>query len=472
VFAAKFGIDYQSARERNAEINSIPYESEHAYSASINHYDGETYLFVKGSVEKVLSMCSHSCNPEHIEQQSSQLAKDGYRVLGLACKKLEQVPANPEEILNDCLFLGIAGMIDPLRPEVIQAVQQCKDADIIVAIITGDHPQTATALAFQAGIADKAMLPVTDKQITEAVAKGKTAFSECIQSTKVFARISPHQKKLIVQQIIEHGEFVAVTGDGANDAPALSHAHIGIAMGLRGTDVARESSDLILTDDNFSSIVQGVKQGRIVYNNIRKVIFLLISTGAAEIMLVILSLLFGTPLPLLPIQLLWLNLVTNGIQDVALAFEPEEGQELNKPPRSPDEPIFNRLMIERIIVNAIVMGSLAFVVFTLQLAQGVSEESARNITLLLMVLFENVHVLNSRSETCSIFRQNFFGNKILLFGMLGAQAIHVAAMYTPGICDILQLEPVTLYQWTTLLSIALTLVIVDESHKQIHKWRE
>lgn len=472
VFASKFGIDYQSARERNTEISSIPYESEHAYSASINQYEGETYLFVKGSVEKVLSMCTQGCNQEYIEQQSTRLAQQGYRVLGLACKKLEQVPAKPEQALHDCLFLGMVGMIDPLRPEVIQAVQQCKNADIKVAMITGDHPQTATALAIQAGIADETMQPVTGKQITAAAAKGKTPLSECIQSTKVFARISPHQKKLIVQQIIEHGEFVAVTGDGANDAPALSHAHIGIAMGLRGTDVARESSDLILTDDNFSSIVQGVKQGRIVYNNIRKVIFLLISTGAAEIMLVILSLLFGTPLPLLPIQLLWLNLVTNGIQDVALAFEPEEGQELDKPPRSPNEPIFNRLMIERIIINAIVMGSLAFVVFTFQLAQGASDESARNITLLLMVLFENVHVLNSRSETCSIFQQNFFGNKILLFGMLGAQAIHVAAMYTPGIRDILQLEPVTLQQWSTLLCIALTLIILDESHKLIHNLRE
>lgn len=472
VFAGKFGIDYQSARERNTEISSIPYESEHAFSASINQYEGETYLFIKGSVEKVLSMCSTSNNQEHIEQQSTHLAQQGYRVLGLACKKLEQLPAKPEQALHNCQFLGMVGMIDPLRHGVIEAIQQCKNANIKVAMITGDHPATAMALAIQAGIADETMLPVTGSELAAAAEKSKFAFSQCVQNTRVFARISPHQKKLIVQQLIEQGEFVAVTGDGVNDAPALSHAHIGIAMGLRGTDVARESSDLILTDDNFSSIVQGVKQGRIVYNNIRKVIFLLISTGAAEIMLVILSLLFGTPLPLLPIQLLWLNLVTNGIQDVALAFEPEEGQELDKPPRPPNEPIFNRLMIERIIINAIVMGSLAFVVFTFQLAQGASDESARNITLLLMVLFENVHVLNSRSETCSIFQQNFFGNKILLFGMLGAQAIHVAAMYTPGIRDILQLEPVTLQQWSTLLCIALTLIILDESHKLIHNLRE
>lgn len=465
VFAAKYGIEYSSARKRYSQMGMIPYESERAYCASINHYDGELYLFIKGSVEKLLTMCEQSVDTELVEQQSTTLAQQGYRVLGIACKKLTKVPKNLEHALHDLTFIGMVGIIDPLRPDIKDAVRQCKNADIKVAMITGDHPQTAMALAIQAGIADKTIKPVTGPQLIKAAEKSDAAFSQCIKNTRVFARISPHQKKQIVEEVINHGEFIAVTGDGVNDAPALSHAHIGIAMGLRGTDVARENADLILTDDHFSSIIQGVKQGRIVYNNIRKVIFLLVSTGAAEIVLVILSLLFGMPLPLLPIQLLWLNLVTNGIQDVALAFEPEEGNELNKPPRPPDEPIFNRLMLERVLINATIMGCLAFIVFKLQIDQGASNESARNITLLLMVLFENVHVLNSRSETCSIFRQYFFGNKFLLFGMLGAQAIHIGAMYTPGIRDILQLEPVTIDQWLTLLGIALILIIVDELHK-------
>ena len=232
-------------------------------------------------------------------------------------------------------------------------------------------------------------------------------------------------------------------------------------MGLRGTDVARENTDIILTDDHFASIIT---QGRVVYNNICKVLFLLISTGAAEILLVLFSLLFGTPLPLFPLQLLWLNLVTNGMQDVALAFEPPEGNEFKQKARPPNEPIFNRLMIERIVVNAIVMGCLAFTLFKWQLDSGVAEQEARNMTLLLMVLFENVHILNSRSEKLSIFRQYFFGNKFLLFGMLAAQGIHIMAMYTPGLRELLELSPVSLQQWSGLLGIALLLIIVDELH--------
>ena len=332
-------------------------------------------------------------------------------------------------------------------------------------MITGDHPQTAIALARQLGIADAAMQSVTGPQLTLAARAGGTAFHDLVNSSRVFARVEPQQKKEIVEQLIRDGEFVAVTGDGVNDAPALHRAHVGIAMGLRGTDVARESADLILTDDHFASIVEGIKQGRIVYSNIRKVIFLLISTGAAEIVLVMLSILLGTPLPLFPLQLLWLNLVTNGVQHIALVLEPEEGHELKRPPRPPGEPIFNRLMVERVLVNAVVMGLLAFGVFSWQLGAGASAESARNVTLLLMVLFENVHVLNSRSETRSMFRHSLLRNPLLIVAIVGAQAIHIGAMYTPGLRDILQVEPVTAKLWLQLTGVALALILVDELHK-------
>jgi len=474
VLASKFGLQYAHERSRCQQLGSIPYESAQASAASVNRYAGGYEIFVKGSVERVLAMCScaRGVDPgklQRLEEQANELARSGYRVLALAHRRVEIVPAEPHEFLNDLEFIGMVGMLDPLRPEAITAVQDCKDAQIKVAMITGDHPQTARVLAIQLGIADAAMQPVTGAHIRQAMASGAAAMRELVNSTRVFARIEPHQKKQIVEQLIEAGEFVAVTGDGVNDAPALSQAHVGIAMGLRGTDVARESADIIIADDHFASIVEGIKQGRIVYSNIRKVIFLLVSTGAAEIVLVLLSLLFGMPLPLFPLQLLWLNLVTNGVQHIALAMEPEEGHELRRPPRAPDEPIFNRLMIERVLVNAVVMGCLAFAVFTWQMNAGATEAAARNLTLLLMVLFENVHVLNSRSETVSVFRQGLFGNRFLIFAILGAQAIHIAAMYTPGLSAILQVEPVTLLQWAQLLMIALVLIAVDELHKRWHR---
>lgn len=473
VLAGKLGFGYEAVRSSCQELGRIPYESVNAFSASVNRYEGGYEIFVKGSVERLLTMCSCARGVDEgmdaaIRKQASRLAKSGYRVLGLAHRSVAIVPADPGDFLNDFEFIGMVGIIDPLRPEALAAVQDCGSASIKVAMVTGDHPETALAIARQLGIADESMHPVTGLQIRQAMKSGPAVMQDLVNSTRVFARIEPHQKKQIVEQLIEANEFVAVTGDGVNDAPALSHAHVGIAMGRRGTDVARESADIILADDNFASIVEGIKQGRIVYSNIRKVIFLLISTGAAEIMLVMLSLLFGSPLPLFPIQLLWLNLVTNGIQHIALVMEPEEGHELRHPPRAPDEPVFNRLMNERVLVNAIFMGCLAFAVFQWQMDMGAAEADARNMTLLLMVLFENVHVLNSRSETLSVFRQGLFGNRLLIFAILGAQAIHIGAMYMPGLRSVLQIAPVTLLQWSQLLMVALTLIVVDELHKLWH----
>jgi Ca2+-transporting ATPase len=242
---------------------------------------------------------------------------------------------------------------------------------------------------------------------------------------------------------------------------------VGVAMGKRGTDVARESADLIITDDNFASIVAGIEEGRVAYANVRKVIFLLISTGAAEVVLFALALLAALPLPLGAVQLLWLNLVTNGIQDVALAFEPAEGGELQCPPRPPRERIFDPLMVERVAVSAAVIGGLAFAVYGWLLAAGYAVEEARNLTLLLMVLFENVQVFNSRSETRSAFRHNPWRNRLLLLGTLVAQLVHIGALYTPGLREVLGVAPVSLQAWSVLLGVALALLLVMEVQKLV-----
>jgi len=466
VLANKLGKTQQLWQQKHPEISRVAYESENAFSASLNRDDGLFIFLVKGSVEKLVSMCAlNKSQQQKILRQADQLAAQGYRVLGLADKKIAEIPNKLVETLNGLSFVGMVGIIDPLREEAIDAIKQCKQAKINVAMITGDHPQTAKAIAHRLGIYEPHQKVILGDTISRLAQNDPNELSQIILNNNVFARVKPIEKKIIVEQLSQQGHFVAVTGDGVNDAPALRAAHVGIAMGKRGTDVARESADLILTDDNFSSIVQGITQGRVVYANIRKVVFLLISTGAAEIFLFILSLLAGLPLPLFPIQLLWLNLVTNGVQDVALAFEPAEGNELNSPPRSPKESIFNQLMIERVVVNALVMGSIAFSLFALSLNQGMSESEARNMTLLLMVLFENVHALNSRSENISLFKMSFFSNKLLLLGILTAQSIHIGAMYTDWLGGILQLSPVSFQQWFYLLTIALTLILVDEGHK-------
>ncbi len=405
-------------------------------------------------------------DPQHLERQANELALQGYRVIALAAGEISLIEREvfSEEHLSGLTLLGLVGMIDPLRDEAKDAIAKCQSAGIQVAMITGDHPATAYAIAKELTLLDDEKQIVTGPMLKQAEHEG--AVDALTKDARVFARIEPQQKLDIIESIQRHGHFVAVSGDGANDAPAMRSAQVGVAMGLGGTDVARETAELIITDDNFSSIVAGIEEGRVAYANVRKVIFLLISTGAAELVLFTLALLTGQPLPLLAVQLLWLNLVTNGIQDVALAFEPAEGGELKRPPRAPGEPIFNRLMIERVIISALVIGFVAFFLFQWLLARGFTLDEARNGTLLLMVLFENIHVFNCRSEHLSVFKHNLLRNRILLFGTVIAQLIHIGAMYTPWISDVLGIQPVSLQHWTELLALALSVLIVME----IHKW--
>jgi len=488
VMAHKAGVFKADMDSRYPEQASIPFESEHLFAASlnsnndINAHNNEQTIHVKGALEKLLPMCStmacpgaddRPLDPTFINDQARHLATQGYRVLALAsgATMLDAATSFNEEHLHGLTFLGLLGITDPLRPEATAALNDCRQAGIHVAMITGDHPGTARAIAAELKLASDQHAPViTGSELRHALSQEQ--LDQLTLKTRIFARIEPRQKLDIVESLQRNGHYVAVSGDGANDAPALRAAHVGIAMGKSGTDIARETADLIITDDNFASIVAGIEEGRVAYANVRKVIFLLISTGAAELVLFMLSLLTGLPLPLLAVQLLWLNLVTNGIQDIALAFEPGEGHELLQAPRSPGEPIFNRLMIERVIVAALVVGITAFILFQSLLAQGYSIETARNSTLLLMVLFENIHVFNSRSETRSVFRHNPFRNPLLLFGTLTAQLIHITAMYIPWLSNVLQIQPVSLPQWLELLGLALTVLVVMELHKALRQWTD
>lgn len=477
VFGWKVGSKREQLEQNFPQLDSIPYESERMFAASANTTsDGRVQISVKGAMERVLPMCSRMLTPRGEEpvdhrlviEMVERMAKAGYRVLALADRQYEKPNDSPLDTqLQDMCFVGLVGLIDPPRPEAQQAIKQCREAGISVVMITGDHPGTALAIARQLELADKESDVVTGTELDQALQRSQQEFNNLVRRSTIFARIDPHQKLEIVNSLQDTGEIVAVTGDGANDAPALRAAHVGVAMGDQGTDIARESAEIIITDDNFASLVAGIREGRIAYTNVRKVIFLLISTGAVEIVAFILCLMAGLPLPLTAVQLLWLNLMTEGIQDVALAFEPAEGNEMQKPPRPPNQPIFDRLMIERVVISAITMGVLAFVVFWYQYSVlGTSLEASRNIALLFLVMFENVQVFNSRSETLSITRQPFFTNRFLLIGTVSAQLIHIGALYTPGLSDLLKVQPVSLHQWMLLLVTAFSMLLMME----VHKW--
>ena len=477
--ALKAGVHRAAVEAANPRVAEIPFDPEHRFAATLHRAGTELHAAVKGAGERVVPMCSRMATPAGdvpidaaaLEGQADRLAAAGYRVLAIAAGRVElgDRPATDFEArdLDGLVFLGYVGMIDPLRPEAKASVRACQSAGIEVAMVTGDHPVTALAIARELGFAERPDQVVTGQMLERLGAEGDQAFDAVVRRARVFARVEPRQKLQIVQSLIRLGHFVAVTGDGANDAPALRAAHIGVAMGERGTDVARETAELILTDDNFASIVAGVEEGRIAYGNVRKVIYLLISSGAAEVLLFILTTAAGLPVPLWPVQLLWLNLVTNGIQDVALAFEPGEGGELERPPRAPREPIFNRLMLERTLLAALVIAGVSFVAYQWMLAHDWPVARAQSGVLLLLVLFENIQAGNSRSESASVFSLSPMRNRLLLVGTAVAQLLHVAAIYTPGLRDVLHLHHVTLEQWLASLGLSLTVLVVSEAHKAL-----
>ncbi|MDZ7319647.1 MAG: HAD-IC family P-type ATPase, partial [candidate division KSB1 bacterium] len=340
-------------------------------------------------------------------------------------------------------------------------------AGIDVLMITGDHPATAASIGKKLHIISSDHEVVTGAQLDEAWTKGEAEFDRLVYSARVFARVSPVQKKNIVDSLRRKGEFVAVTGDGVNDAPAMRSANIGVAMGS-GTDVARETSSMIITDDNFSSIVAGVEEGRFAYDNVRKVILLLISTGAAEVIFFVLAIIFNLPLPLLAVQILWLNLVTNGIQDVALAFEGGEPGAMKRTPRKPTEKIFNPLMIQQTAISGLTIGLIVFGGwYYLINFVNMEESAARNIILLLMVFMQNVHVFNCRSERVSAFRVPLERNMMLAFGVILALGIHLMSMHLPFMQQILRVEPIAVLDMLGIFALALPVLIIMEIYKAV-----
>ncbi|MBN1298547.1 MAG: HAD-IC family P-type ATPase, partial [Actinobacteria bacterium] len=448
------GLDPAKIRESVYTAGEIPFSSEFKFSAKIYKKEGSMMIAAKGAPEVIIPMCRNIRKNSSLQKiDATTLYKDtdkitakGYRVIAIAEGILDEnrhssLLKKPDmKKLPPLTFLGLVGFIDPLRPDTASAVNECKDAGIKVVMITGDHPLTAGAIAKEIGIISDSKDVTVGKELNDLSLEKDKEFDGFIKDKKVFARVTPLQKLKIVEAFRRLGHFIAVTGDGINDAPALKKANIGVAMGS-GTDVTKDTASIIITDDSFASIVSGIEEGRFAYDNIRKVTYLLLATGIAEIILFLITIILGLPLALLAVQLLWLNIVTNGIQDVALAFEKGEKDVLKRPPKKPVEGIFNRLMIQETMLSGAFMGIVAAAVWFFLISTGREVNEARNIILMLMVLFENFHVFNCRSEKESVFKIPVKNNYILIGGILAAQGLHLASMYIPFMQRLLNIAP-------------------------------
>lgn len=472
IAAENAGIDTEEAREKYRAYSEIPFEPERQFSASFRELDGRRYAFVKGAPERILEMCNsirreggdETLDVQAVRDAASQLAGKGLRVLAMAYRGLDAPAGDADDLarLNGLTFAGMQGMMDPPRAGVREAIEGCRRAGMRVLMITGDHPETALAIGSDLRIASRDARVLSGRELDDL---DDANLEDALAGVSIFARVSPENKLRIVRALRQRGEVVAVTGDGVNDAPALKAADIGIAMGRSGTDVAREAADMVLADDNFLSIYAAVEEGRITFDNLRKATFFLISTGAAEIFLILSALLLRWPLPLLPAQILWLNLVTNGLQDVALAFEPGERGVLQRPPRSKREGIISALLWERTAVTGVVMGLGTLLLFRWALDSDSSLREAQTVALTTMVLFQTFHIGNSRSEYLSAFRKSPFSNRFLFVAAAVALAVHIGALYFPPTQYVLRVEPIALDEWPRIVAVASTILLAIELHK-------
>ena len=444
-------------------LETIPYESENQYSAVFYEKDGKTYCTVKGSLEKIMGFSEQN---KKYEKMNEELTGKGYRVIALADGEVKGTNAKN---IKDLEFVGMVAFIDPIREEVKDSLKECETAGIKVCMITGDHPLTAFAIAKDLGLCKNKEEVATGADVEKYRQMGEAKFDKFVSKIKVFSRVTPMDKLDIVNSFKRQGEFVAVTGDGVNDAPAIKAANIGIAMGS-GTDVAKETASMIVADDNFTSIVAGVKEGRTAYSNIRKITLFLLACGLGEVCFFLLSVAFGMDAPLVAIQLLWLNMVTDGIQDIALSFEKAEDDIMFEKPRSTKESLFSKdLMIEVLILGLTITFMIFGAWYYLINIKHVDVAIARAVVMMLMVFIQNINVLNCRSEKRSVFKESLRDNPLVIITIIGSillQIILGEIDITAKFLKVKPLEPIWIVQ---LLGISFAIILVFEIYKLIHK---
>jgi len=449
-------------------IDILPFESDRQYMATMHKDIGESTntIFLKGSIEKVLKLCHIEI--KEIEYIAKEYALQGLRVLAIA-KKITSEDKLHKDVLKDGFeFLGLVAMMDPPRPEAIKAVAEAKGAGINIIMITGDHAQTAFSIAKMMGIVNQ------DAILENVTLRGSELFNltdeqliDKVKDIKVFARVEPEQKLRIVDALQARGEIVAMTGDGVNDAPALKQANIGVAMGQGGTEVAKEASDMILSDDNFSSIAHAVKEGRNVFDNLIKFITWTLPTNLGEGLVILFAIMLGVTLPILPVQILWINMSTALFLGLMLVFEPIEKGVMQRPPRDPNEPILTKSLVYQMIVVGFYMLISSYTLFNYYLSSGYSIEYARTVAVNIFVFIEVFYLFSCKELTKTIFQTDLFNNRYLIAGVLSMSLVQVLYTHTPFMNSIFKSEPLSISSWGFILFVSFMVIFVVEISKKL-----
>ncbi len=489
VASAKAGLwryDLENSMPRKAEI---PFDSERktmttihkndTYSSNQGRLNAAYVAMVKGAPDIILSKCQYwmlngevvkltDQAREQVLEMNTLMASQALRVLGAAVRFFDSLPEGdnlkPEIIEDSLIFTGLVGMIDPPRPEVKPAIDKAKQAGIRSVMITGDYPDTAIAIAQQIGLYRQNSKVMTGKELDDLSDEN---FLDVVDDVDVYARVSPQHKVKIVEALQNRRHVVSMTGDGVNDAPALKRADIGVAMGIMGTDVSKEAAAMVLTDDNFASIVSAIEEGRIIYSNIRKFVFYLLSCNVGEILIVFLVSLVGWPLPLTPLSLLVLNLLTDGAPALALGLEKGYPDIMNHPPRHPDEPVINRSMTWGIIIQGLVITLAVLGAFRISLFLNPDNLAhAQTVAFATLSIGELFRAYTSRSETYSIFKLGVFSNKYMQYAVLSSLFVLLAIIYVPFLDPIFNTTFLTLRDWI----IMFPLILLPSTAAEITKW--
>ncbi|MFW5717327.1 MAG: cation-translocating P-type ATPase, partial [Spirochaetota bacterium] len=473
------GLGEDAATDRELHrIDEVPFTSDRKYMAVLVESDGDRQIMAKGAPERVLDRCSRIIVDdesvdlteelrERVLEKNRQLAGRALRVIAAAGREAPAQDELGDDDVRDLTFVGLWGMIDPPREDAVRAIADAKQAGIHVVMVTGDHAITAGAIAREAGITGDGGDAATGRGLD---AMSDSELVEHAFGPGVFARVSPSHKLRILNALKEHGEVVAMTGDGVNDAPALKGADIGVAMGLAGTEVARNASDMTLADDNFASIVSAVEEGRVIFNNLRRVIFYLLATNVGEVIALVASLVIGLPLPLTAVMILWINLITDGVCDIPLGLEPNARDVLSEPPRVPGSPIIDAPMLRRIAILAVVIAAGTLFAFWSEL-EATGLERAQTMAFTTLAAFQWFKAYSARSRTRSVFSIGLFRNRWLNAGVAVAIGLQLLAVHTSVGQNLLGTVDLSLTDWLRVLGVSVVVLIADEGIKLVRRVR-